>query len=152
MDAEVDAILAEMSSIKERSRAVVRKLGDDGVRWKPAMPDTSSAAQLISHMFGGERSAVHGRIGGEAVTRDRDQEFSNPVSTVEGLLKVIDEAEAGTKRVLANETAQSLARELPANQPGTTTTAQKTLVHVVAHQAEHLGHMELTAQMRESSR
>ena len=149
MDAEVEAILAEMSSIKERTRAAVRKLGAGGVGWKPNVPDTSSAAQLISHMFGGERSAVHGRIGGEAVTRNRDSEFSDPVSTVEGLLKIIDDAEAGTKRVLAKETAQSLARELAATQPGgAKTTAQKTLVHVVAHQAEHLGHIELTAQLR----
>ena len=148
MDSEVEAILEEMSQIKERSRAVVRRLGDTGVSWKPPVKDTSSAAQLINHMFGHERSAVHNRIGGEPANRDRDREFADPVATVDGLLKIIDETDAGTKRVLSKETAESLGRQVAANQG--TTTAQKTLVHVVAHQAEHLGHMELTAQLLEA--
>lgn len=151
MDPEIEAILEEMSLIKERVGAAVKSLGDEGVRWKPSIPDSNSAAQLINHMFGHERGAVHGRIGGESVERDRDREFSDPVATVGGLIQMIDDAEAGTKRVLANEMAESLSRQVETNQPGVTTSAQKALVHVVAHQAEHLGHLELTAQIRGNS-
>ena len=75
MDPEVQELSTVLENLKKRARAAVERLGDDGVKWSPGIPETNSAAQLLTHMFGGESSSIHQYVGGTPVTRNRDEEF-----------------------------------------------------------------------------
>jgi hypothetical protein len=147
MDAEVQELTNALDNLKKRARAAVERLGDDGVKWSPGIPETNSAAQLLTHMFGAESSSIHQYVGGTPVTRNRDEEFAKPVSTVKDLLALIDRVDKGSKQALAKQTAQSLGKQVPTRQPNVTRSARDTILGVLTHQSEHMGHIELTEQL-----
>ena len=147
MDPEVQELSTALDNIKKRARSVVERLGDGGVKWSPGIPDTNSAAQLLAHMFGAESGTIHEYIGGTPVNRNRDAEFASPPGTEKELLALIDRVDAGTKRVMEAQTAQSLGKQAPTRQPGVTRTARDSIIGVLTHQSEHMGHIELTEQL-----
>ena len=147
MDPEVQELSTALDNLKKRARAAVERLGDSGVKWSPGIPDTNSAAQLLTHMFGAESSSIQQYVGGTPVARNRDEEFSKPVSTVKDLLALIERVDAGTKTVMAKQSAQSLGKQVPTRQAGVTRSARDTILGVLTHQSEHMGHIELTEQL-----
>ena len=147
MDTEVQELSTALDNIKKRARAAVERLGDDGVKWSPGVPETNSAAQLLAHMFGAESGTIHEYIGGTPVNRNRDAEFASPPGTAKDLLALIDRVDAGSKRVLENQTAQTMSKQVPTRQAGVTRSARDSIIGVLTHQSEHMGHIELTEQL-----
>ena len=147
MDPIVTELSTALENVKKRTRAAIERLGDAGVRWSPGVPETNSAAQLVAHMCGGEAGTIHQYIGGTDVHRDRDAEFNSPPSTAKDLIALIDRVDAATKKVMARQTGQSLGRKVPTRVPGVTRTARDSIIGVLTHQSEHLGHIELTEQL-----
>ena len=144
---EFDELLGQ---IKSDVKQVVAEIGDAGLTWTPDVPDTNSVAVLVTHMFGSEAASVHEQIGGNPVNRDRDSEFADPITTVDGLTNMIESVGQRTRETLAKETAESLKRVVPGSDANSATTAHRRLIGVLMHQAEHIGHLQLTEQLRQA--
>ena len=150
MDEEVEEFIAILDALKSRVRDFVREIGDEGITWSPDMADTNSVAVIVTHMFGSEAEAIQEFVGGGPVKRDRGSEFASPVTTVRGLVELIDQVGALSRDVLTRETWESLGRQVRTFEPGKTHTARRALIGVLTHQAEHIGHMQLTEQIRQA--
>ena len=55
-----------------------------------------------------------------------------------------------TRESLAKETAESLKRIVSGSDANSATTAHRRLIGVLMHQAEHIGHLQLTEQLRQA--
>jgi hypothetical protein len=148
MDTEVLELATALDGVKATVIEMVRQIGDDGIAWSPDVEDTNSAAVLATHMFGSEAATIHEYIGGTAVNRDRDSEFASPISTVDALVAMIERVGERSRSALAAETAQSLARHVRTRDETVTKSVRDSLIGVLMHQAEHVGHMQLAEQLR----
>ena len=111
-------------------------------------PGDQSIAVLVTHMFGSEAQAISEYIGGSPVNRNRESEFADPLYSVQELVDLIDRVGARTRDVLSKETMQNLGRQVRTRDPAVMKTARSSLIGVLMHQAEHVGHMQLTEQFR----
>ena len=152
MDAEVQEFIALLDGVKSGVRDFVREIGDEGVIWSPDVPDTNSVAVLVTHMFGSETEVTQEFVGGITVSRDRGSEFARPLTTVRELIDFIDQAGTRTRDVLSKETQATLARQVMTREPGEMKTVRSSLVGVLMHEAEHIGHMQLTEQLRRAQK
>jgi hypothetical protein len=148
MDAEVQEYFLLLDGVKSGVREMIQDIGDQGVIWSSGIPETNSIAVLVTHMFGSEAQAINEYIGGSPVNRDRESEFADPLSTVQELVDLINRVGAGTRDVLSKETTQSLGRKVRTRDPAVMKTARSSLIGVLMHQVEHVGHMQLTEQFR----
>ena len=148
MDAEVQEFIALLDGVKSGVRDFVREIGDEGIIWSPDVPDTNSVAVLVTHMFGSETEVTQEFVGGITVSRDRESEFASPLPTVRELVDLIDRVGARTRDVLSKETGTTLGRQVRTREPGEMKTARSSLIGVLMHEAEHVGHMRLTVQLR----
>ena len=148
MDAEVQEFLELLDAVKSDVRDFVTEIGDHGLTWSPDVPDTNSVAVLVTHMFGSEAEAIQEFVGGADVNRDRDSEFARPRSTVQELVDLIDTVGAQTREVVSGETRETLNRLVRTREAGQMKTARGTLIQALTHQAEHVGHIQLTDQLR----
>ena len=118
MDTELQEFITLLDGVKSGVGEFISDIGDEGVRWSANVPDTNSAAVLVTHMFGSEAEAIQEFVGGYTVNRDRDLEFANPLSTVQELLELIYRVGARTRDVLSRETREGLGRPVGTRQPG----------------------------------
>lgn len=149
MDAEVRDLLGEIGRIHDATRRLVERAGRAGVTWQPPVPEANSVAVIVTHMCGSERQWIHEYVGGRVVNRDRGSEFEKPVATVEGLVTLLDGVGAETRQALQKETSQSLDRAVMTHNPGIVRTARDCVLHSISHQSVHVGHLEMTLQLRE---
>jgi hypothetical protein len=147
MDIEVQELIDRLNAVKSVVRETVELLGDDGVKWSPDIADTNSAAVLVTHMLGSEAATIHEYIGGIAVNRDRDSEFTNPLPTVHDLVGLIDRVGARSRDVLSRESSESLGRHVPTRDPGVSKSVRRSIIGVLMHETEHVGHMQLAEQL-----
>ncbi|MBM3960137.1 MAG: DUF1572 domain-containing protein [SAR202 cluster bacterium] len=150
MDAEARDLLAEIERIHEAAKKAVRKAGDAGVKWTPAVPDANSIAVIVTHMCGSEAQWVHKYIGGRNVERNRDSEFKTPINTAKGLVEALDKAGAATRQALEKETSATLNRAVTSHNPAIAKNARDCVLHSLSHQATHIGHLEMTLQLWEN--
>lgn len=106
-------------------------------------------AVIVTHMCGSERQWIQAYVGGQKVERNRDAEFQKPVSTVSGLLDLLDRAANATSKSLQKEDSQSLARSVTTHNPAIAKTARDCILHSITHQSVHVGHLEMTLQLWE---
>jgi uncharacterized damage-inducible protein DinB len=147
MDVETQGLLAELSSIHRKAKATVEKLGDNGVNWVPPAADTNSAAVIVTHMCGSEAQWVGEYVGGAAAHRDRDAEFKLPQKTVKELVALLERTESSAHAALSKHTSASLNRAALTNRPDFKGTLRDCVLHALTHESEHVGHLELTAQL-----
>lgn len=153
MDSEIQSLLSEFTDIHQRVKGMVEKLGDAGVKWQPAAPETNSAAVIITHMCGSEMQWIGEYVGGRKSNRDRSKEFGQPVSDKAGLIALIDRVDAATKATLSPHSSVSLTRHAGvASRPEFKGTLRDCVLHSISHSREHVGHLELTEQLYRANR
>jgi uncharacterized damage-inducible protein DinB len=147
MDVEAQGLLAELSNIHQRTKAAVEKLGDDGVNWRPSAPDSNPASVIVSHMCGSEAAWVGEYVGGVPAHRVRTTEFQSPQKTVKGLVALVNRLEASSQAAISKHTSASLNKLAVTGRPEFKGTLRDCVLHALTHEAEHVGHLELTLQL-----
>lgn len=150
MDTEVQELVTALDGVKSTVIEMVRQIGDDGITWSPDVEDTNSAAVLATHMFGSEAATIHEYIGDTPVNRDRDSEFASPIASVDALVAMIERVGKRSRSALALETSQSLGRQVRTRDAAASKSVRDSLLGVLMHQAEHVGHMQLAEQFRQA--
>jgi uncharacterized damage-inducible protein DinB len=153
---------AEIASFRDRFAyefdrllRTLEGLDEEAINWKPAAPSANSLLVLVTHALASAEDHVVRRAGGKPVVRSRDAEFaakgdaSNLAARADAVKRRIDEALTELEGRLGEE------REPPRDNWPRIWTVSDTLIHAIAHTAEHAGHAELTRDLvraRSSSR
>jgi len=151
MDTEVQELVTALDGVKSTVIEMVRQIGDDGIAWSPDVADTNSAAVLVTHMFGSEAATIHEYIGGTPVNRERPSEFASPIASVDALVAMIERVGEQSRITLALESADSLGSHVRTRDAAVTKSVRDSLLGVLMHQAEHVGHMQLAEQLRQAN-
>ena len=126
-------------------RAAVESLPDSSL-WSRPNPESNSVGNLLLHLGGNVRQWIVSGVGGAKDVRHRASEFhardgADAATLLEGLDKLLDEADA----VLAKLTASDLASSRTIQ--GRDVNVLEAVYHVVEHFAGHLGQIVLVAKM-----
>ena len=127
-------------------RRTLDGLEGDSLNWRPVGDESSSIYMLVTHMMG-MANGMSTIAAGKTPNRDRAAEFAAAGTSVEPLLKLIDDAQQGVQQSL-NEIAPEMLGE-PRAFMGGESTAGGLLVMMLRHLGEHLGHVTLTRQLWE---
>lgn len=125
-------------------RDVVRGLDDEALNWSPG-PEMNSIAVLVVHTLGSELDTLH-RVREIEADRDRDAEFAVTGATQAELLAALDRADER----LAEHAAAITEDDLVSMRTGVRSQEQPGLYWLLfnyGHAREHLGHVEMTAQL-----
>lgn len=142
--AEIDSFRHHFAHEFDRLLRTLEGLDEDAVNWKPPAPSANSLLVLVTHALGSAEDHVVRRAGGKPVVRSRDAEFaakgdaSRLAARADEVKRRIDESLAELDGRLGEEREKSTD-----TWPGSWT-VRDTLVHSIAHTAEHAGHAELT--------
>jgi uncharacterized damage-inducible protein DinB len=141
MDGLTEAALSHFADLHERMRKVIADLDTGALTRAPAAGENSIAV-LVTHTLGSEMGWLH-RAAGVDFARDRDSEFSKPMSSSSELANAIDRTEARV-RELVDAAAERGYETAYRTNTGQEITVGYCVVHALAHAAEHVGHAELT--------
>ena len=146
---ELDNYLSRLDDLRGEIRGLVADLPAEALNWRPTEGTdehaSNSLAVLAAHVAGAERFWIAESIGERPKTRDRDAEFALVAADVAELLGRLDAAAAETREVFAGLTPADLdsTREVR----GRSVTVRWGILHIIAHTALHLGHMQITYQL-----
>jgi len=144
-------ILTEVLDGIER---VVRGCAEEDLRYHPTENATNSVAALVRHCCGSLDSWL-ARAVGEIFERDQDAEFRYEGDRL-SLLAQIDAARSRAMGRVGALTGRDLSEILVvrrhSQERDIAVSRSWCLWHAIAHLAEHLGHMALTAQIARARR
>ena len=127
----------------DRLLAMVEPLTDDQARWTPSIPGWNSLAVIVTHVLANLEENVCAVIGGETVTRFREDEFYSPINSAVGL---VEAWRALRPRIAATiDSLESVDMPAERSHPRRgAVSVREALMVVMAHAALHEGHAEMT--------
>ena len=127
---------------------VVDRLGDDLINERPPVTDGSTPYALVTHILGACEWWVGHMVVGDPSNRKRDDEFTAAGTVAELHAAVTAWLELLATRKPAITAATELA-EVPQTQTplGGPWTVGAALIHAYEELAQHLGHLEMTADL-----
>jgi hypothetical protein len=121
-------------------------LSADQLAWTPAAKGANSLLVLAAHTVGSADRHVVGSIGGRKPGGTRDEEFAAK-SDIAGVHARWDQVKRAVVEVLDDLPPGRLDEDVPGP---VTRSVHATIVHAIAHAAEHAGQAELTRDMIEA--
>ena len=147
MLSELDNYLQRIEDLRGQVRDLIADLPVEALNWRPIADDTiNSLAVLATHIAGAEHFWIAEVVGGHPPTRDRDAEFAAQANDASELVRLLEDTGAETREVFATLTKADLDGTRQAR--GRTIPVRWCILHVVEHTALHLGHIQLTYQLR----
>ena len=146
MQPEAEAVWEQYQRIVGEVFRWADGLPDAQLNWSPTGKATNTLGNLISHTLGAGLFAVTDRVGGQPMARDRQAEFTAPV-TREALNQRRAEFETRVHDTLARLTPADLARVVTPPAGGGETTVFKLLVYTVSHLSQHMGQVIVTRKL-----
>lgn len=124
----------------------------DELNHRPSGDDTNPLSVIATHALGSTRSWLSVATGSPLPERDRAAEFRVVVDDPIAFLAWFDEAAGACRAVLA--TAEpfepaDVGRAPWTDRPDEPVTAAWALLHALEHLSEHVGHAQLTRQLRD---
>ena len=151
MDPEAQNYMEILDTLRGRVNAAIEGMDAEELNWAPLNADTNSPCALASHIAGAETMWIHYMAGGLDVSRDRDAEFAATSKSAASLVGLLDKVGATSREVLGKLTSEELGktRTRPDRPDAQPILVRNSIVHMIEHMAEHVGHLELTKQMYE---
>jgi uncharacterized damage-inducible protein DinB len=116
--------------------------------WVPG-PEMNSISVLVVHTAGAERYWIGHVAGGQDTERDRPAEFRTEGLDEAALVAHLDRSLAESERILGQFTLEDLGALCQSAMHKRECTAMWALLHALEHTATHLGHIQVTRQLRE---
>ena len=144
MDQTASTIVDLFLKVHAQLREIVRDMDADQLNWAPA-PDANSPAVLVTHTLASEYHTLL-FVRDIVEDRDRDAEFRATATSADELIAQIDRADELLRQHGEAITAGDFAatRTRPDRDPQL---GLHWLVNNYGHAREHVGHLELTAQL-----
>jgi DinB superfamily len=135
----------------ERIVACVDGLSDDELNWRPPAPATNSVGAIVLHALANAEENVLGTLCGQAVARDRENEFAPAELSPAAIQARAETVQTRVREALAGLTPEDLTRECHHPRRGTLS-GREVLLIAARHAAEHVGQAELTRDLLRSAR
>ena len=148
MEVEIQGYLTEFGIIRGQIRDAIMGLNDDAANWNPLPEGTNSVYAILSHMIGAQSYWVRQVIAGETIQRDRETEFHASGK----LAEVLDRWEKNsdeTEKILSRLSLAQLAETRTVRIRPEPVTVRWCILHLMSHNAIHLGHIQITRQLWE---
>jgi hypothetical protein len=148
---EIEECANILDGIKDEILDTIRGLDEAALNWTPLSTDmTNSVYSLVVHICGSESQMIHHLVGGLEINRDRDAEFIAKGKSATELEVLMKNASKTTREVLESLEPEKLTEERDSGLWGVFT-VRRAILRQINHQALHLGQVQLTKQMYESS-
>jgi uncharacterized damage-inducible protein DinB len=150
MEAEIQGYLTELGILRGQIRDAIKGLSDEAANWHPFPSGANSIYAILSHLIGVDEFWVKQIIAGQKIQRDRDAEFRSSGSLSE-LSGRWEQAWKDVEAILAKLNSSQLmeSRVSPFRPERGPITVQWVVLHLISHYAIHLGHLQITRQLRE---
>jgi hypothetical protein len=140
-----------LDTLRGRVNAAIEGMDFEELNWAPLNADTNSPCALACHLVGAEAMWIHHMVGGLDVSRDRDAEFAAANKSAASLVELLDTVGATSWEVLGKLTGDDLGktRTRPDRPDAQPMVMRDSIVRMIGHLGEHVGHLELTKQLYE---
>lgn len=145
MDPLVAATLAQIEEVHDDLRRIMRDLSAEALNWRPG-EEMNSIYVLVTHLLGAEHYWLAAAVA-RPISRDREAEFRAHGDDAEALLRLLDEADARARELLAYLTPETLAATFTGR--GEPHSGAWCLIHTLEHSGQHRGQTALTRQLWE---
>lgn len=145
MDPLATAALEQFEELHADLRTVVGDLQGAALNWQPGA-ETNSIYVLVTHLLGAEHFWLAAAVG-RSIERERAAEFRAQGADASNLLRLLDEADAHARELLALLTPQALAATFAGR--GEEHSGAWCLLHALEHSGQHRGQALLTRQLWE---
>ena len=141
------AVLVLLRQVHQQLRHELDALDDDVLNWIP-LPGANSIATIITHMVGSEAETLR-CVAGSTSGRNRDAEFRGSRLTRAEVLRLLEEADDLIVDLGPSiDTGRLIAKvALPTCPPEEVRTGLTWLIGTYGHSREHLGQIQITAQL-----
>lgn len=141
------AVVALFRQLHDQIRLELAELTDDDVNWVP-MPGANCIATLVTHLLGSESESVSVAAGWDG-QRDREAEFTSGATTLDDLHRLLDAADMSLATASPELEARLWQRQSLPTLPNDEVRPSITwLMGNYGHAREHLGHLQLTRDLR----
>ena len=144
MQPELIAALAELDELLERAKQTIRTIEPAALDYQPGI-ECNSIDALATHMAGSLRWWIGEIVGGRDAHRNREAEFRARGANADTLVRELDAVRELVREVFESLTPTQLDEMKQARTK--TISVRQSIVHVISHTAEHVGHIEMTAQL-----
>ncbi len=149
MGKEIQGYLATLAELRNQIKTLLEGLPQEALDWCPIRGEgelaTNSLGVIVTHLAGSETFWMKEIIGRTLIGRDRKAEFLTRGVSAEGLKGRIDGAAKITEEILSS-LAESQLEEVRKFRDRSVT-VRGSILHVLEHMAQHLGHIQLTRQL-----
>jgi uncharacterized damage-inducible protein DinB len=146
---EIQGYLTTLNELQDQIKSLLEGLPQDALDWRPIQGAgelaTNSLAAVVTHLAGSETYFMKEIIGRQPIQRDREAEFVTRGVNVSALRTRLEAAAKSAEEVLSPMTEGQLeeGRKFRDRQ----VTVRWSILHVIEHTAQHVGHMQLTRQL-----
>lgn len=132
-----------ISGTLDRFMDVVSGCSVDELNWRPPAPETNSIYVLAVHTLANARQNILGKLCGQDVTRNRDEEFVQVATEENASIPWWPQLRADLEQGLAKVEPERLEARIDDPDRGPVF-GREFLLIVARHAAEHVGQVELT--------
>jgi uncharacterized damage-inducible protein DinB len=141
---ELAAALTELDDLFGQAKRIIIALDAKGLNYQPGA-EMNSISAITTHIAGSLKWYLGEVIGGRDMKRNREAEFRAVGADPAALARGLDDAQAFAREILETITSTMLDETRQARTR--TFTVRQGVLHIVAHTAQHVGHIEMTAQL-----
>jgi uncharacterized damage-inducible protein DinB len=123
----------------------VRDLPAEALNWSPG-EEMNSIYVLLTHLLGSQRFWLSAALG-ETIERDREAEFRVHGASADELLRLLDEADARNREMLARLRPAMLSATFTGHRESHS--GAWCLIHAMEHTGQHHAHAAMTRQLWE---
>jgi len=141
----VEYSINKLEQLHSRIRECLNKLGEDEI-WARGAENENAIGNLVLHLTGNVRQWIVAGVGGQADTRERDQEFNARGDThKKELLERLETAVAQAKTILQAMPPGKLTTRVAIQKYDVT--VLEAIYHVVEHFSQHTGQIIFATKM-----
>lgn len=141
---ELASALTELDDLFNQAKQIIQTLDSTQLNYKPGV-EMNPIYAITTHIVGSLKWYLGEVIAGRDMRRDRDAEFRASGADAHALVRALDDALSFAREILETITPVMLDETRQARTR--TVTVRQGVAHVVAHTAQHVGHIEITAQL-----
>lgn len=146
---EIQGYLTTLGELQDQVKNLLEGLPQEALDWRPIQGEgelaTNSLAVIVTHLAGSETFFVKEVIGRQPVQRDREAEFVTRGVNASALKAKVDAAAKSAEEVLSPLTESQLGEDRKFRDRQVT--VRWSILHVIEHTGQHIGHMQLTRQL-----
>jgi uncharacterized damage-inducible protein DinB len=142
--------LDNLAELHTEIMKTVRTLPPEALDWVPVQ-GANSLCVLMVHVAGAEKFWLGDVVAGEPSGRDRPKEFQAKNLSIHDLETKLNESLGYAELVLEKLNMEDLGELRTSPRDGQQVTVAWALDHTLKHTAIHLGHIQLTRQLWDSS-